>query len=52
MLKFKSSSQKLFFWLQEANTDRDAIIIQQANALINQGMEEAGQYEDEDAVME
>ncbi|CAO3563893.1 unnamed protein product [Mortierella alpina] len=52
MLKFKSSSQKLFFWLQEANTDRDAIILQQANALINQGMEEAGHYEDEDAVME
>ncbi|KAF9935894.1 hypothetical protein BGZ75_007806 [Mortierella antarctica] len=52
MLKFKSSSQKLFFWLQEANTDRDGIILQQANALINQGMEEAGQYEDEDAAME
>ncbi|KAG9320161.1 hypothetical protein KVV02_004298 [Mortierella alpina] len=52
MLKFKSSSQKLFFWLQEVNTDRDGIILQQANALINQGMEEAGQYEDEDAVME
>ncbi|KAG0352523.1 proteasome complex subunit Rpn13 ubiquitin receptor-domain-containing protein [Gamsiella multidivaricata] len=52
MLQFKSSSQKLFFWLQEANTDRDQIILQQANALISQGQEdEAGHY-DEDVAME
>ncbi|KAG0200726.1 hypothetical protein BGX28_006295 [Mortierella sp. GBA30] len=52
VLKFKSSSQKLFFWLQEANTDRDQIIVQQANALINQGMDEGGHYDDEDVSME
>ncbi|KAF9999049.1 adhesion regulating molecule 1 [Entomortierella chlamydospora] len=52
MLQFKSSSQKLFFWLQEANTDRDQIILQQANALISQGQEETGQFEDEDVTME
>ncbi|KAF9352914.1 adhesion regulating molecule 1 [Mortierella sp. AD094] len=53
MLQFKSSSQKLFFWLQEANADRDQIILQQANALISQGQEEeAGQFEDEDVTME
>ncbi|KAF9095489.1 adhesion regulating molecule 1 [Mortierella sp. AM989] len=53
MLQFKSSSQKLFFWLQEANTDRDQIILQQANTLINQGQEEeAGQLQDEDVTME
>ncbi|KAK3823710.1 MAG: Adrm1b protein [Linnemannia elongata] len=37
VLKFKSSSQKLFFWLQESNADRDQIVLQQANTLINQG---------------
>ncbi|KAF9178711.1 adhesion regulating molecule 1 [Haplosporangium sp. Z 767] len=52
MLKFKSSSQKLFFWLQEANTDRDQIILQQANALINQGMDDEGGQFDDDVVME
>ncbi|KAF9432270.1 hypothetical protein BGZ76_011035 [Entomortierella beljakovae] len=51
VLQFKSSSQKLFFWLQEANTDRDEIILQQANTLINQG-EEGEQYVDEDVAME
>ncbi|KAF8995867.1 hypothetical protein BGZ52_011635, partial [Haplosporangium bisporale] len=48
VLQFKSSSQKLFFWLQEANADRDQIILQQANALINQN--EDGN--DEDVLME
>ncbi|KAG0287252.1 adhesion regulating molecule 1 [Dissophora globulifera] len=53
MLRFKSSSQKLFFWLQEVNTDRDHIILQQANALISQGEEDgAGNFEDEDVNME
>ncbi|KAF9919246.1 adhesion regulating molecule 1 [Lobosporangium transversale] len=52
MLQFKSSSQKLFFWLQEANSDRDQIILQQANALINQGQDgETGNFE-EDITME
>ncbi|KAG0089008.1 adhesion regulating molecule 1 [Podila epicladia] len=48
VLQFKSSSQKLFFWLQEANADRDQIILQQANALINQNEE----GNDEDVLME
>ncbi|KAF9201883.1 adhesion regulating molecule 1 [Haplosporangium sp. Z 27] len=53
MLQFKSSSQKLFYWLQEANADRDQIILQQANSLINQGQDdEAGQFGDEDVTME
>ncbi|KAG0240845.1 hypothetical protein BGW41_006600 [Actinomortierella wolfii] len=51
MLQFKSSSQKLFFWLQEASTDRDQIIIAQANSLINQGMEDTG-FDDGDITME
>ncbi|KAF9406723.1 adhesion regulating molecule 1 [Podila epigama] len=46
VLQFKSSSQKLFFWLQEANTDRDSVLIQQVNSLINQS--EDGQDEDVD----
>ncbi|KAF9900018.1 adhesion regulating molecule 1 [Linnemannia zychae] len=50
VLKFKSSSQKLFFWLQEPNSDRDLIILQQANSLINQGAE--GGFGDEDVSME
>ncbi|KAG0343304.1 adhesion regulating molecule 1 [Podila horticola] len=48
VLQFKSSSQKSFFWLQETNADRDQIIIQQANALINQNEE----GNDEDVLME
>ncbi|KAG0018059.1 adhesion regulating molecule 1 [Podila clonocystis] len=48
VLQFKSSSQKLFFWLQESNADRDQIILQQANALINQNEE----GNDEDVLME
>ncbi|KAF9325021.1 adhesion regulating molecule 1 [Podila minutissima] len=48
VLQFKSSSQKLFFWIQEANADRDQIILQQANALINQNEE----GNDEDVLME
>ncbi|KAF9154749.1 hypothetical protein DFQ26_000138 [Actinomortierella ambigua] len=42
MLQFRSSSQKLFFWLQEANSDRDQIIIAEANSLINHGLEDTG----------
>ncbi|KAF9316938.1 adhesion regulating molecule 1 [Podila horticola] len=48
VLQFKSSSQKSFFWLQETNADRDQIILQQANALINQNEE----GNDEDVLME
>ena len=50
VLKFKSSSQKLFFWLQESNTDRDQIVLQQANTLINQGGD--GGFGDDDVNME
>ncbi|GJJ70191.1 26S proteasome regulatory subunit N13 [Entomortierella parvispora] len=50
MLQFKSSSEKKFFWLQELNADRDSILVQQANSLINQGQEDA--FEDEDVTME
>ncbi|KAF9547787.1 hypothetical protein EC957_007733 [Mortierella hygrophila] len=50
VLKFKSSSQKLFFWLQESNSDRDQIVLQQANTLINQGSD--GGFGDDDVNME
>ncbi|KAG0259436.1 hypothetical protein BG011_002648 [Mortierella polycephala] len=54
MLQFKSSSQKLFFWLQDASTDRDQAIFQQVNTLIHsQGEEEDGEEDlNEDAAME
>ncbi|KAI8596289.1 adhesion regulating molecule, partial [Dissophora ornata] len=35
MLQFKSSSQTLFFWLQDASTARDDFILQRVNALIH-----------------
>ncbi|KAF9954996.1 Squalene epoxidase [Mortierella alpina] len=45
MLQFKSSSQKLFFWHQEASADRDQIILQQVNSLIHsQGDEDEEEY--------
>jgi len=45
MLQFKSSSQKLFFWHQEASSDRDQIILQQVNSLIHsQGDEDEEEY--------
>ncbi|KAK3822658.1 MAG: proteasome complex subunit Rpn13 ubiquitin receptor-domain-containing protein [Benniella sp.] len=46
MLQFKSSSEKMFYWLQDAKTDQDQSIIQQVNALIQE------QEEDEDTSME
>ncbi|KAG0052424.1 hypothetical protein BGZ83_002637 [Gryganskiella cystojenkinii] len=50
MLQFKSSSEKKFFWLQEINSDRDTILLHEANSLINQGQDET--YDDEDVTME
>ncbi|KAG0362058.1 proteasome complex subunit Rpn13 ubiquitin receptor-domain-containing protein [Gamsiella multidivaricata] len=51
MLQFKSSSQKLFFWLQDASTAQDQFILQQVNTLIHsQDDEEQGL--DEDVAME
>ncbi|KAF9584923.1 hypothetical protein BGW38_004658 [Lunasporangiospora selenospora] len=52
MLQFKSSPQKHFFWLQDKNTDRDQIILQQTNALINQGQrlgddDDTGHFDDD-----
>ncbi|KAJ3042689.1 adhesion regulating molecule 1 [Rhizophlyctis rosea] len=35
VLKFQSSSQKLFFWLQEPKTDKDEELIKKINNLIN-----------------
>ncbi|KAF9114499.1 hypothetical protein BGX27_010649 [Mortierella sp. AM989] len=53
MLQFKSSSQKLFYWLQDANTDRDQFILQQVNTLIHsQEDEDNEEYLDEDIAME
>ncbi|KAG0094147.1 hypothetical protein BGZ92_006370 [Podila epicladia] len=40
MLQFKSSSQKLFYWLQERKTDRDEVILYQVNSLIQQSAED------------
>ncbi|KAF9122729.1 hypothetical protein BGW39_009543 [Mortierella sp. 14UC] len=51
MLQFKSSSQKLFYWLQEASTARDQIILQHVNSLIH-SQEDEEEYLDEDAAME
>ncbi|KAF9093130.1 hypothetical protein BGX29_010076 [Mortierella sp. GBA35] len=51
MLQFKSSSQKLFYWLQEASTARDQTILQQVNSLIH-SQEDDEAYLDDDAVME
>ncbi|KAF9335570.1 Squalene epoxidase [Podila minutissima] len=54
MLQFKSSSQKLFYWLQERKTDRDEVILHQTNALIQQSAEddEDDIQMDEDVTME
>lgn len=55
MLQFKSSSQKLFYWLQERKTDRDEVILYQVNSLIQQSAEddEADDiHMDEDVAME
>ncbi|KAI1317304.1 hypothetical protein EDD11_008673 [Mortierella claussenii] len=53
MLQFKSSSQKLFFWLQDLDTARDQFILQQVNTLIySQEDEDDEQYLEEDIAME
>ncbi|KAF9551036.1 hypothetical protein EC957_010804 [Mortierella hygrophila] len=51
MLQFKSSSQKLFYWLQEVSTARDQIILQHVNSLIHSQEDEEEEYLDEDAAM-
>ncbi|KAI8905256.1 putative ARM-1 protein variant 3 [Powellomyces hirtus] len=35
VLKFKSSSQKLFFWMQEPKADKDEELVAKVNSLIN-----------------
>ena len=54
MLQFQSSSEKLFFWLQEKSTDRDTIILEQLNTLIQtQEDEDEEEFLDsEDVAME
>ena len=52
MLQFKSSSQKLFYWLQEASTARDQIILQHVNSLIHSQEDDEEEYMDDDAAME
>lgn len=52
MLQFQSSSDKQFYWLQEATTDRDQIVIQQVNTLIQSQEDNEDQYLDEDTAME
>ena len=52
MLQFKSSSQKLFYWLQEASTARDQIILQHVNSLIYSQEDDEEEFMDDDAAME
>ncbi|KAF9282720.1 hypothetical protein BGZ88_010875 [Linnemannia elongata] len=52
MLQFKSSSQKLFYWLQEASTARDQIILQHVNSMIHSQEDDEEEYMDDDAAME
>ncbi|KAG0219129.1 hypothetical protein BGX31_011412 [Mortierella sp. GBA43] len=52
MLRFKSSSEKLFYWIQEAKTDRDEFILQRVNTLIQAQEDNMDQYLDEDSAME
>ncbi|KAF9373276.1 hypothetical protein BGX21_004511 [Mortierella sp. AD011] len=53
LLRFKSSSQKLFYWLQEASTARDQIILEQVNTLIHtEGDEDNEEFLEEDVAME
>ncbi|KAG0015119.1 hypothetical protein BGZ80_010037 [Entomortierella chlamydospora] len=53
LLRFKSSSQKMFYWLQEASTARDQIILEQVNALIHtEGDEDNEEFLEEDVAME
>ncbi|KAG0320558.1 Squalene epoxidase [Dissophora globulifera] len=51
VLQFKTSSQRNFFWLQEASTARDQFILEQVNTLIHT-QEDEEEYLDEDAIME
>ncbi|KAF9354344.1 hypothetical protein BGX26_007818 [Mortierella sp. AD094] len=53
VLQFKSSSQKLFYWLQDANTARDQFILEQVNTLIHsEEDEDSEEYLEEDVAME
>ncbi|KAG0241295.1 adhesion regulating molecule 1 [Mortierella sp. GBA43] len=52
VLSFKSSAQKHFFWLQDASTAKDQTVLQQVNALINQGQDDPASFIDEDVNME
>ncbi|KAF8959008.1 hypothetical protein BGZ46_001845, partial [Entomortierella lignicola] len=53
MLQFKSSSQKLFFWLQDKDTARDQFILDQVNTLIHsEDDEDNEEFLDEDVAME
>ncbi|KAJ2155906.1 hypothetical protein GGF46_005528 [Coemansia sp. RSA 552] len=46
VLKFRSSSQRLFFWMQEADADGDSALIRRANTVF--GGSEHGDDDDED----
>ncbi|KAI9021022.1 proteasome complex subunit Rpn13 ubiquitin receptor-domain-containing protein [Phycomyces nitens] len=35
LLKFRSSDQKLFFWMQDKNEDKDKALVERVNQLIN-----------------
>ncbi|KAJ3011869.1 adhesion regulating molecule 1 [Thoreauomyces humboldtii] len=42
VLKFKSSSQKLFFWMQEPKADKDTEFAAKINSLIAGGINQSG----------
>ncbi|KAJ1723406.1 hypothetical protein LPJ61_005828, partial [Coemansia biformis] len=48
VLKFRSSSQRLFFWLQEADADSDKALIHRVNAILGAGSEDDDEEEEDE----
>ncbi|MQM23032.1 hypothetical protein Taro_056093 [Colocasia esculenta] len=50
ILKFSSDNRKFFFWLQEANSERDSQICDSVNYFINRPLDILGEEEPEASV--